>query len=222
MRAQGFRGYKIHPPADVAMCIEICRTLRAELGDDYPLMLDASSLFDVYDGMKIATAVDELRLEWIEDPIAENDIYNYAKLRNCTKTPLMATEYSGGEFAGFAPWLVAGATDYLRGDVLVKGGGDRPPEGGASGGRVRAEPRDPPRRQFVRQHRAASLGLRHQQLRLVRGAATPRRAEVRRRQRYRARSGGVRRSAGAAGMRRRDRHGCRRGRLRRAVRLNSA
>lgn len=122
MRAQGFRGYKIHPPADVAMCIEICRTLRAELGDDYPLMLDASSLFDVYDGMKIATAVDELRLEWIEDPIAENDIYNYAKLRNCTKTPLMATEYSGGEFAGFAPWLVAGATDYLRGDVLVKGG----------------------------------------------------------------------------------------------------
>lgn len=122
MRAAGYRGYKIHPPADANLCIEICRVLRAELGGAYPLMLDASSLFSIYDAIRIVGAVDELGLEWIEDPIAENDLYNYAKLRDRCQTPLMATEYSAGELAGFVPWLVEGATDYLRGDVIMKGG----------------------------------------------------------------------------------------------------
>ena len=34
----------------------------------------------------------------------------------------MATEYSPGGFTAYAPWLTSQATDYLRGDVAVKGG----------------------------------------------------------------------------------------------------
>ena len=34
----------------------------------------------------------------------------------------MATEYSPGGFQAFAPWITMQATDYLRGDVAVKGG----------------------------------------------------------------------------------------------------
>ena len=34
----------------------------------------------------------------------------------------MATEYSPGGYNAFAPWLQAQATDFLRGDVAVKGG----------------------------------------------------------------------------------------------------
>jgi L-alanine-DL-glutamate epimerase-like enolase superfamily enzyme len=36
--------------------------------------------------------------------------------------PIMATEHSPGGFTAYAPWLVSQATDYLRGDVAVKGG----------------------------------------------------------------------------------------------------
>ncbi len=34
----------------------------------------------------------------------------------------MATEYSPGGFQSYAPWILAEATDFLRGDVAVKGG----------------------------------------------------------------------------------------------------
>ena len=34
----------------------------------------------------------------------------------------MATEYSPGGFTNYAPWIINKATDYLRGDVAVKGG----------------------------------------------------------------------------------------------------
>jgi len=34
----------------------------------------------------------------------------------------MATEYSPGGFHSYAVWVTSGATDYLRGDVAIKGG----------------------------------------------------------------------------------------------------
>jgi len=58
----------------------------------------------------------------VRDPLAEDDIYNYVKLRQKLDIPIMATEYSPGGFHSYAIWVSSGATDYLRGDVAVKGG----------------------------------------------------------------------------------------------------
>jgi L-alanine-DL-glutamate epimerase-like enolase superfamily enzyme len=52
----------------------------------------------------------------------EEDQTNYVKLRQKLSIPIMATEYSPGGLYSYAPWLMAQATDYLRGDVAVKGG----------------------------------------------------------------------------------------------------
>src|SRR5207253_1876475 len=35
---------------------------------------------------------------------------------------ILATEYAPGGFTAYAPWITSQATDYLRGDVAVKGG----------------------------------------------------------------------------------------------------
>ena len=43
------------------------------------------------------------------------------KLREKLSIPLMATEYSQGGFTNYVPWIINKATDYLRGDVAVKG-----------------------------------------------------------------------------------------------------
>lgn len=118
----GYLAYKIHPPHDADMCIAICRALRGRAGPDFALMLDASSLFDFYEARRIVTEIQDLRFQWIEDPLREHDLYNYQRLREGNVIPLMATEYSEGGLAGFVPWLVEKSTDYLRGDVLVKGG----------------------------------------------------------------------------------------------------
>ena len=44
------------------------------------------------------------------------------KLKQQLSIPILATEYAPGGFTALAPWVVARATDYLRGDVAVKGG----------------------------------------------------------------------------------------------------
>ena len=49
---------------------------------------------------------------------------NYNLLsKDLQNIPIMATEYApGGHPASYAPWIVHQATDFLRGDVAVKGG----------------------------------------------------------------------------------------------------
>ena len=44
------------------------------------------------------------------------------KLKQHLAIPILATEYAPGGLTAYAPWLTHQATDYLRGDVAVKGG----------------------------------------------------------------------------------------------------
>jgi len=92
------------------------------VGEDYPIMLDSTWAYDYPSALRVGRVVEELGFRWYEDPLAADDIYNCAKLRRQLNIPLMATEYSPGGFTSYAPWLLAEATDYLRGDVAVKGG----------------------------------------------------------------------------------------------------
>src|SRR5262249_15879644 len=59
---------------------------------------------------------------WYEDPLADDDLLSYVKLKQHLTIPILATEYSPGGLTAYAPWLVHQATDFLRGDVAVKGG----------------------------------------------------------------------------------------------------
>ena len=123
IQAAGWAAYKIHPPAiDIKEDIEICRAVRAAVGDDYRLMLDSIWAYDYPQALEVGKAIQDLGYYWYEDPLAEDDLYNYVKLRAHLDIPLMATEHSPGGFTAYAPWLVSQATDYLRGDVAVKGG----------------------------------------------------------------------------------------------------
>ena len=67
-------------------------------------------------------AIEALGFHWYEDPLADDDLYSYVKLKQQLRIPILATEYSPGGFTAYAPWLLARATDFLRGDVAVKGG----------------------------------------------------------------------------------------------------
>jgi L-alanine-DL-glutamate epimerase-like enolase superfamily enzyme len=96
--------------------------VREAVGDDFTLMLDSTWSYDYPDAVRVGRAIEALDYYWYEDPLAEEDIYNYVKLRQTLDIPILATEYSPGGFAGYAPWIMLQATDYLRGDVAVKGG----------------------------------------------------------------------------------------------------
>ena len=118
----GWAAYKIHPPAVWRTDIKICEAVRDAVGDDFTLMLDSTWSYDYPQALRVGKAIEEMGYYWYEDPLAEQDIYNYIKLRAALGIPILATEYSPGGFAGYAPWIMNQATDYLRGDVAVKGG----------------------------------------------------------------------------------------------------
>lgn len=121
-RDDGWKGYKIHPPQDPDVDIAVCRAVRAAVGDDYPVMLDSTWGYRYPEALKVGRAIEELGFRWYEDPLNEEDIYGYVKLREKLDIPILATEYPQGDLGTYGIWLTEQATDYLRGDIPVKGG----------------------------------------------------------------------------------------------------
>jgi L-alanine-DL-glutamate epimerase-like enolase superfamily enzyme len=121
-KAEGWTAYKIHPPTDPVVDIEVCRAVRWAVGDEFRVMLDSTWAYQYPEALRVGKVVEELGYYWYEDPLADDDILNYVKLKQHLAIPILATEYSPGGLTAFAPWLVHQATDFLRGDVAVKGG----------------------------------------------------------------------------------------------------
>ena len=122
LKSQGWAAYKIHPPTRWREDIAVCRAVREAVGADFTVMLDSTWSYKYPEALRVGRAIEELDFHWYEDPLDDDDITNCAKLRQKLDIPLMATEYSPGGFHAYAPWIVMQATDYLRGDVAVKGG----------------------------------------------------------------------------------------------------
>ncbi len=121
-RDAGWAAYKIHPPHPPAADIAVCQAVRRAVGDEYTLMLDSTWSYDFPQAMRVGRAIEELGFLWYEDPLHDQDITSYVKLRQKLDIPIMATEYPAGGLESYAPWIMLQATDYLRGDVAVKGG----------------------------------------------------------------------------------------------------
>ena len=121
-KAEGWRAYKIHPPRDPETDIRVCAAVRKAVGDDYRLMLDSTWSYTYPDALRVGRAIEEMGYYWFEDPLADEDIYNYVKLRQKLDIPILATEYPAGGLDSYPIWLTERATDYLRGDIPNKGG----------------------------------------------------------------------------------------------------
>ena len=121
-KADGWTAYKIHPPTDPVVDIQVCEAVRRAVGDGYTVMLDSTWAYQYPEALRVGKAVEGLGFHWYEDPLADDDLEGYVKLKQVLRIPILATEYTPGGFTAFAPWLTARATDYLRGDPAVKGG----------------------------------------------------------------------------------------------------
>jgi L-alanine-DL-glutamate epimerase-like enolase superfamily enzyme len=121
-KAEGWSAYKIHPPTEPATDIAVCEAVRRAVGEAYTVMLDPTWAYQYPEALRVGRVAEALGFHWYEDPLADDDLYNYVKLKQQLSIPILATEYAPGGFTALAPWIVARATDFLRGDVAVKGG----------------------------------------------------------------------------------------------------
>lgn len=134
-REKGFGGYKIHPPsmfgprrqggvagARINTDLAVYRDVREAVGPEYTLFADPFFSYTYAQAIRVGRELEDLGYEWLEDPLAADDLYGYARLRQQLRIPLMATEVTTGGLTGAAPWASERVTDYLRGDVVLKGG----------------------------------------------------------------------------------------------------
>jgi L-alanine-DL-glutamate epimerase-like enolase superfamily enzyme len=121
-KSLGWTAYKIHPHGVPRDDIRISQAVRKAVGADMVLMLDSMWCYGYADAVRVGRAIEALDYFWYEDPLAEEDLYNYIKLRDKLDIPIMCTEYAPGRLYGMAQWIQQMATDILRGDVAVTGG----------------------------------------------------------------------------------------------------
>jgi len=129
---RGARGHKLHQltqrraffdeDVPVTADIDLCERVRDAAGPDFPLFLDSAWAYDYGEAVRVGRAIEQLGYGWYEDPLPADDLYGYVRLKQQLHIPIMATEITGGGLTALAPWVVEKATDYLRGDVVLKGG----------------------------------------------------------------------------------------------------
>lgn len=127
---QGWKGYKLHPPSwdprhqgsKVRSDVAACTAVREAVGDGMTLMLDAVWSYGYPEALAVGRAIEELGFYWYEDPLPADDLHGYVRLKQQLHIPILATEITAGGLYALPQWLTAGATDFLRGDVVIKGG----------------------------------------------------------------------------------------------------
>ena len=96
--------------------------MRDAVGPGMTLMLDSSWSYSYTEVLKVGQAIQDLGYHWYEDPFPAHDLHNYVRLGRQLSIPLLATEINPGGLTALPPWITSGATDFLRGDVVITGG----------------------------------------------------------------------------------------------------
>lgn len=77
---------------DLKEGLEPFRRIRAEVGGEIDIMLDGHGYWDLATATRIARALEEFDLAWVEDLVLGHDIEEIAQLRAATTTPVIASE----------------------------------------------------------------------------------------------------------------------------------
>lgn len=101
--------------------IERVAAVRRAIGDDIRLMVDANHCFTVPQAIRIGRELEQLNVEWFEEPISPEDIDGYVEV---TRALDMAVAGGENEFTrwGFRDLVVRKAMDIVQPDVCAAGG----------------------------------------------------------------------------------------------------
>ncbi|WP_374398355.1 mandelate racemase/muconate lactonizing enzyme family protein [Tabrizicola sp.] len=122
VKAQGFAGSKVkvgkpHLAEDRARLSAV----RAAVGDDFRLMVDANQAFHYHEALLRARMLAEVGISWFEEPMPADDLTGHARLAEQSAVPIAVGEslYSPGQFADY---MQARACSIVQVDVGRVGG----------------------------------------------------------------------------------------------------
>lgn len=106
---------------DLREDVERVTAVRAAIGPDAALMIDANQLWDLPGARRAIAALAPLGLHWVEEPLPADDLPAHVNLRAAVDVPIAVGEnlYTTHQFRDF---LAAGACDVVQPNVVRVGG----------------------------------------------------------------------------------------------------
>lgn len=120
--AKGFRAIKMKVGRDSLLeDVERVRAMRAHLGADFPLMVDANMRWTVTEAIRAGRAFREFDLVWLEEPTIPEDFVGHARIQSEGGVPISAGENLHTLY-DFQHMLAADGVSYIEPDVSNCGG----------------------------------------------------------------------------------------------------
>jgi len=136
-KAEGYVAYKIHPhyfwdpatgqptpgrPSNIKADIETIHLVREAVGPDYVLMYDPwGTYMTMEEAIRVGRELEKLNYYWYEHPMPEYRVESYVRLSRELSIPILSPEIAAGGVFTRAEWILRGAGDMSRIDVLRGG-----------------------------------------------------------------------------------------------------
>ncbi len=120
--AAGWTRFKIKVGRNSEENVRRTAIVRAEIGDDAWLMMDANQAWDVNEAIAYMEPLKRYRPMWIEEPTSPDDVLGHATIRRAIKPVGVATGEHAANRVIFKQLMQAGAIDFCQFDNCRLGG----------------------------------------------------------------------------------------------------
>jgi L-alanine-DL-glutamate epimerase-like enolase superfamily enzyme len=136
-KREGYQAYKIHPhyfwdpdkrqptpgrPSNIKADIETIHLVREAVGPDYVLMYDPwGTYMTMEEALLVGRELEKLNYYWYEHPMPEYRVESYVRLCRELTIPILSPEIVAGGVFSRAEWILRGAGDMSRIDVMRGG-----------------------------------------------------------------------------------------------------
>ena len=101
--------------------VEMVKTVRETVGDEYDIMLDCWQSMDLGYVLKLIKNIEEYNPAWLEECVMPDRVSSYKKIREKTSIPLSGAEHEYTRW-GFKRFIDQEALDILQPDIYWAGG----------------------------------------------------------------------------------------------------
>ncbi len=119
--SEGFRAIKLKVGLDPATDLRHAQAVRAAIGPDIALMVDANHAYDRVTALRLGRAFASLDIAWFEEPVIPEDLAGYAELAHTLDLPIAGGEAEFNRF-GFHQLFAARGVDIVQPDLTATGG----------------------------------------------------------------------------------------------------
>jgi L-alanine-DL-glutamate epimerase-like enolase superfamily enzyme len=121
-KAAGFRAFKLKIGFGAELDLANLEALRARLGPDAPIAVDANQAWNLEEALEISRALARHAPLWLEEPLAaDSPIEDWQRLAKASPIPLAAGENLRGD-AAFDAAIASGALAFIQPDLAKWGG----------------------------------------------------------------------------------------------------